>query len=297
MRLPGSAGSGHCLRRWQVALLGILLFGKASSAIAETPSLEDDRVFPPWDRGAISFGGYLIALNSSVSFGVNSLPGVSINAEDLLGLNSSLFVFGASGFYRFGETKHNQVSFSYSGYNRSSTTVLTEGIDVDGTTLVPGTEISSFLDFAIVQLSYSYAIVQDDRVRIALGLGVYIAPIKYGISIVQPSTTTSVARNQITVPLPAIGIGGEVRILPKLSLMGQLDAMYLQINGFQGSLLNTSLGLEYRPWRHFGIGLDFNAMAVRVQANSISTGYPGTDFVGKVQLNYGGLLMYGKFAF
>jgi hypothetical protein len=284
------------LRRWMLVLT-ISLSTIITAEASDPSTLEDDRVFPPWDRGAVSFGGYLIALNSSVSFGVNKVPGLTINAEDLLGLNSSLFVMGGSGYYRIGDSKRNQISFSYSGYNRSATTVLTEGIDIDGHPIAPGTEINSFLNFSIIQLSYSYAIVQDERVRIAVGLGAYIAPIKYGISVVQADTSTSVARNQLTVPLPAIGIGGEVRILPKLSLIGQLDAMYLQINGFQGSLLNSVLGLEYRPWRHFGLGLEFSAMAIRVQSSSISTGYPGTDFVGKVEMNYGGLLMYGKVAF
>jgi hypothetical protein len=285
------------IRRARATLLALVLSASALGANAAEDENEQGPVFPPWDRAAVSFGGYLAALNSSVSFGVNKLPGVSINAEDLLGLSSSLVVFGGNGFYRPGKSKRNQISFSYSSYNRSATTTLTEPIDVDGVEILPGTEVKSFLDFSLITLSYSYAIVQDDRVRIGIGLGAYVAPIKYGITTVIGGEENTVARNQITVPLPAIGLGGEVRILPKLSLLGSLDAMYLKINSFQGSLLNTSLGLEYRPWRRFGLGLTFNAMAIRIQASSSSSGYPGTDFVGKVELNYSGLLMYGKVAF
>src|SRR5215471_6375671 len=95
MHLTATAFCKLVLRRW-IPALSFSISSLLTCAAADLSTAGDDRVWPPWDRGAVTFGGYLIALNSSVSFGVNKVPGLSINAEDLLGLSSSLFVMGGS---------------------------------------------------------------------------------------------------------------------------------------------------------------------------------------------------------
>jgi hypothetical protein len=72
--------------------------------------------------------------------------------------------------------------------------------------------------------------------------------------------------------------------------------MYAQYDGFEGSLMENLLGLEYRPWDHLGFGVAYSGMAVRV-AGSADTSYPGADFVGRVDFQYSGLLLYGKMSF
>ena len=71
--------------------------------------------------------------------------------------------------------------------------------------------------------------------------------------------------------------------------------MYLKINPFEGSLNDVRVGLEYQIWRYFGLGLGFNTLNVDVSAKS-NADYIG-DFVGNVDVSYGGLMLYGKFSF
>ena len=73
--------------------------------------------------------------------------------------------------------------------------------------------------------------------------------------------------------------------------------MYLKISDFQGSLLDSNIALEYRPWKHVGFGLGYNAMAVHVEAQTSSSNYPGADFVGTVDVAFNGLMLYGKLSF
>jgi hypothetical protein len=284
--------------RRQVFAIAIAAAGAIFSLHAED-SKEDEvssKKFPPWDRAAISVGGDLVALNSSVTLGATKLPGVGVSGEDFLGLNSSLFVFAADGFYRFGESKRGQLSLSYQSYRRSASTSYGQDVTIGDITIPANAKLDSYLNFAIIRASYTYAILQDDRVRIGVGAGVYVAPISYGVTWSKGGTNETLAQDKLTLPLPALELNGEIKLLPKLYLMGDLDAMYLKIDSTEGLLISTDLGLEYRPWRHFGLGLAINALAINVKATG-STRYPGVDFSGKATLQYGGLFMYGKVAF
>ena len=163
-------------------------------------------------------------------------------------------------------------------------------------TIPANAKLDSYLNFALIRASYTYAILQDDRVRIGVGMGVYVAPISYGVKWSAGGTNQTLAQDKLTLPLPSLELDGEIKLLPKLGLLGGLDAMYLKIDGTEGLLISTAVGLEYRPWRHFGVGFAVNALAVNVQS-STSTKYPGVGFSGKATLQYGGLFMYGKLAF
>jgi hypothetical protein len=281
-------------RRWRhVTLLAFACVVPVFSPSAAP----DENAFPPWERGAVTLGGYVAALNSSVSFGINGLAGLSVTPEDVLGLDSSLLVLGASGYYRLGESKRHQLSLSYSSYNRSASTTLTKEISIGDNVLLPGTHLDTEFNFAIARLSYTYAIFQDDRVRIGLGLGVYVAPVNIKVNVSNADDEFAAGKLQATLPLPAFSLQGELRLTPRFSLVGDINAMYLRLDEYQGSLLNTSFGAEYRLWKHFGLGLAFNVMSVHVEAQSSSNSYPGADFIGKVDVEYGGLCLYGKLAF
>jgi hypothetical protein len=101
----------------------------------------------------------------------------------------------------------------------------------------------------------------------------------------------------ITLPLPAFAVRGEFQLFPKLFLNTSIDFMYLKISDFQGSLVDLNIALEYRPWKHFGLGLGYSALSVYVEAQGTSSNYPGADFVGSVDVRYAGLMFYGKYSF
>jgi hypothetical protein len=101
----------------------------------------------------------------------------------------------------------------------------------------------------------------------------------------------------VTLPLPSIALRGEFQLVPKLFLRGSIDAMYLEVSDFQGSLLDVNLGLEYRPWQHVGFGFGYNSLAVSVEAETGDSDYPGVDFVGSVDVRFNGLMLYGKLLF
>ena len=266
-----------------------MLVGQGLSASAtENPQ--------PWEKGAVAFGGAVTFFNSDLTFGVEGGGSSTLNAEDALGLDSRLTVFRAGAFYRPGESRRNQLDFSYAGYDRDGSATLTEDVVIDGVTYPVGAQVDTVFNFDIIRGNYSYAFWQSERMRIAVGLGIYVVPLEYSVDIETSGGNTKVEGANTILPLPTIALRGEFQLIPKLFLNAAADCMYLELDDFKGAVLDLNVGLEYRPWKHVGVGLAYNFMGVQVEGENESD-YPGVDFTGSVDVRFSGLLFYGKLSF
>lgn len=269
----------------------------AGTLLASSGAEDTEKRYLPWEKGSVKFGGFIAAFNSDLGFGINEAAGVTINAEELFDLDSSLTVFRAEAMYRPGKSRRHQLDFTYASYDRDGSATLTEEININGNTIPVGAEVDSVFNFDIIRGTYSYALLQDQRMRIAIGLGVYAIPVEYELEARSPSGRTKVEGADTTLPLPALALRGDFQLIPKLFLTTGIDVMYLNISDFKGSLLDVNVGLEYRPWKYFGFGIGYNGMSVDAEAESSDSNYPGADFVGSVDVRFSGLMLYGKFVF
>jgi hypothetical protein len=250
----------------------------------------------PWEKGSIGLGGFVAFFSSDLVFGIEGSGSQSINAEDRLGLDSNLTVFRAGAMYRPGKTRRNQFDFSYAGYHRDGDVTLSKEITIDGVTYPAGAEVHSVFNFDIIRANYSYAFLQNDRVRLALGLGVYVMPLRYKLEIETTSGRSVVEGADTTLPMPALSLRGEFRLIEKLYLNLGAEGMYLAISDYAGSMIDVNVGVEYQPWKHFGFGLGYNFLGMRVEGKG-SSDYPGVNFVGQVDVRFSGLFLYGKYSF
>jgi hypothetical protein len=257
----------------------------------------DEEQYIPWEKGSIALGGLVAVFDTTLTFGQNNAPGVSINAEDRLGLASTLAVFKAQATYRPGLSQRNQVDLAYSSYHRSGEATLSEDLTIDGITYPIGAHVETVFNFDLIRGGYSYALIQNDRLRLGLGFGIYIVPLKYGLEITTASGRSAVDGADVVLPLPALALRTEFQVLPRLYLNAGIDAMYLEISGFRGSLLDVNAGIEYRPWKHLGLGVGYTFTGMSVNAERSDSSYPGADFVGSVEVQFSGLSFYGKFSF
>jgi len=249
-----------------------------------------------WEKGSLKLGGFVSTFNSELTFGRSGGSSATFNAEDRLGLDSSLTVIRVEALYRPGSSLRHQIDFTYGGFHRNGHASISEEFTIDDTTYPVGAEINSLFNFDVIRATYSYALVQNERLRLALGLGAYLLPVEYALEI-QTAGNRAVAEGaDITLPLPSLGFRAEFQLISKLFLNLSVDGMYLEINEFTGGLLDGTLALEYRPWKHVGFGLGYSGMLVDIEADKDSD-YPGADFVGQVRVDYNGLLLYGKVMF
>jgi hypothetical protein len=274
----------------------------AADAPAQTPppaldASAEEKPEQPWEKGSIRVGGFIANFNSTLSFGLNTSGGANLDAEDLLGLDNSLVVIRADALYRPGKSRRNQIDIGYAGYHRTGDATLTREITINGNTYPVGAHVDTVFNFDLIRADYTYAFIQNERVRLALGVGLYAVPVKYSLDIQTESGRSAVEGADTAFPLPSLALRTEVQVLPCLFLNANIDGIYLEISDFKGMLVDLTAGVEYRPWKHVGMGVAYGFTAARVEGESGSSSYPGANFVGSVDIRFSGVLLYGKLSF
>ena len=258
---------------------------------------QDAAEVSPWEKGAIQIGGFVTTFESELTFGASGFGNAKIDGEDLLGLDTRLTLLRVDAMFRPGRSRRNQVDAGYAGYDRTGDTSLSQALTIGRATYPVGAEVETVFNFDLIRATYSYAFLQNNRARVALGLGAYGVPLRFNLTI-QTLRGSSVVKGADTIlPFPTLALRTEFRLLPKLFVKASVDGMYLAFSGFEGSLLDANVSLEYRLWKHFGFGLGYNLTDAHVHGKTTDSNYPGMDFVGSVDVRFSGLLFYGKVSF
>lgn len=247
----------------------------------------------PWKTFSANLGGFIAATDSNVRLGTSS-AGVDIDVEDTLGLEKGTTAFRVDAFWRFTENKHHRVDFTWFGIDRDASTTLGQDIKIGDTTVNAGSTVNSTFDFSIYKLGYGYSFFQDDRMDLAVSGGLYVAP--FSIDIKSTGAIKAAQSQDVTAPLPVIGLRADFAITPKWFLKTNFDAFYLEIDSYSGYITDVRIAVEYNAFKNIGFGLGFDALNVGVESNE-STSIPGVDFNGSIDFRYAGILAYGKVYF
>jgi len=272
----------------KIILIPVILAILSHSVSAEQKNEADQ----PWERFVFNFGGFLTSLSSSVRVG--TFVGLDVDVEKALGLDDSLRVFRADALYRFGKTRRHRLDFSWAAYHRSGATTIQQEIPIEPNPIPPGTGIETKFDYDIIQLKYSYSFFQDDRMNLGLGFGLYGMPIEFKIR--NASTGEGFLEEDFIAPLPVFVLRGDFLIIPKLYFKLNVDLFYIEIDKFTGDITDARFALEYNIWKHLGIGVAYDTFDASIKAEE-GTDWPGIDFIGRIEFEYSGLLLYAKLYF
>jgi hypothetical protein len=245
----------------------------------------------PWEKASISLGGMITSMDGSARIGAPG-AGLEIDLENVLGLETSQSAFRVDALYRFGRSRRHRIDFTWFDLDRDATRTLETEIELDGTTYPIGTTVHSEFDLAFYNVRYSYAFILDDRVDFAGSIGVHVTDIGLSVS----SATQGTTAEDVTAPLPLIGLRLDVLLARNWYMRSSVEALYLAFSGYKGAIVDTTLALEYRPWKRFALGAGVNSLRVLLEAEEDSN-VPGMDFDAKFDFRYTGLLLYGKVLF
>lgn len=257
------------------------------------PSLQaQDSIDYKWERFSFSFGGFLTSISTDISIsGQGTGLGLNINLEEALDLKTSSVVIRSEVEYNFGSRRRSHVRLGYFGLFRNSQKILEADLEIGNSVIPLGTEVNTKYNMQIIRALYDYAIYKDERVMLALSAGLYILPVDFSLS-------TSFFINEaerFIAPTPVVGFRSTFNITPKLLIKQNIDFLYLKLAEYEGSISDLNIYLEYNPFKHFGLGLGYNAFRFNLTAYAdygiIS------DFKGTVITSFNGLLFYGKFYF
>ena len=238
------------------------------------------------ERGGVLIGAFITdrATSARLDSGAGG-SGSNIDFEDDLGLESSTSVarFGA---YFWLKPRH-RFDFSIFDLSRDATRQIDETIEFGDETYVINTVVTTNNDVTITKLDYTF--VPLNRMRGYLGItgGLYVSANEITLS--EP-TLGAFESEDITAPLPVIGLRGEYKINERFMLRGAMQWFGIDTGDVDGRLVDTYVGVDYSFGRHVAVGLAYNDVSLNV---STSEGARN----GMLDWGYDGILLYTKVTF
>ena len=250
----------------------------------------------PWSKYGFQIGGLLSSNDSNVRFGAGA--GVEVNFEDALGLDVTTSSFRFDSYWRYTENLRHKLDFSWYTIRRSGEKTVENEFTIENPTdpegppifIKAGAKAHSFMDIDIYKVDYCYSFFQDDRIDLALKLGLFIMPISSGFT--ATGLVNERADAKFTAPLPAAGFQFDIAITPKWFFRTGTQIFYLKYNDFKGTLYQGITAFEYNAWKNVGIGV--GAEMFRLSLEAKGKDYPGVDLRGAVKMNYLSAMLYVK---
>ena len=255
--------------RWSFArfcglpLLAVLALG----VLCERPSVvcaEEATPSEPTDKLMIRGGwAYVFGATANVSVGGPVLGvGANVDLTNTLGVDNSTDAFRLDGLYRFND--RHAVGLSWYRVGLSGDKTLNQDILINDQTVNAGTSTQTGLNFRIYRLLYNYSFYHNDKVELGVSPGLYMMRTTFnfaaqGIINNVPGTST-VVNEQLTIPLPSIGLVANYNITPKLQFQSRYDFFYLTVGDYTGTMFELYAGLEYRLFKHFAMGAAYDRL-------------------------------------
>ena len=260
----------------------IAVFCLSSSAMAQDEN--EWRSWPLADHFTITLDGFFPNLDTRVRVDASDAsPGTTIDFEQNLGM-SDTETLPAIGFsWRF--AKKHQLHLKVFELNRSGSAITPTDISFGDETFTINLPISSFLDMSVISLSYGYSLVFDQNKELAVGVGLSVQDISFGL-IGDAGQGIIEAVSGITVPIPTFDIKGRYAFTDKwIGKLGigvlSLDLAISNEEELSGEVFYGSVSIQHNTFEHVYFELGYSIFDVRFNwkenglINSIGYEYKG----------------------
>jgi hypothetical protein len=234
-----------------------------------TPSEQTDKLMI---RGGWA---YVWGATANVSVGGPVLGvGANVDLTSTLGVNSSTDAFRLDGLYRFND--RHAIGASWYRVGLSGDKSLNQDILIRDQTVKAGAGTQTSLSFNTYRLLYNYSFYRNDKVELAVSPGLYMMKTNFNFAAQGQISTgggapvagsSAVINEQLTLPLPSIGLVANYNITPKLQFQSRYDVFYLTVGDYTGSMFEFYAGLEYRVFKHFAMGAAFDRLTAGLKGN------------------------------
>lgn len=232
----------------------ITAFIACTGLLGSGPSMaQDDGKFK------LTVGGYSVFdYESAMSLTATNVGvGVSISPRDTLGLDGEETVFRLGGRYRF--NSNHALTFSWYKISADSNKTLLddiEWVDEDGNTIVipTGTSVGASLEYDIYKIGYLWSFYRSDKVELAAGAGLHLADVGVGLTIESGVIDAKLRTAKSSLPMPVVSFMIDYKVTPRLGWFLKTQLFALELGEWRGLYSDIQLGMEYRPFEHFGFG-------------------------------------------
>jgi hypothetical protein len=234
------------------------------------------------ERAGVLFGAFISEPITSIRLDSDSGSGTDVDLEDDFGLDSSTSVLRVAGYWWLSE--RNRLDFSLFDFSREGSRQISETIEFGDETFEIDTVVAAKADYSIWKAAYTFAPLVKERGYLGVTGGLYASQTK--ISLSEP-TLGRAESEDLTAPLPVIGVRGEYEIGERVTLRGAFEWFGIDTGDVEGNLRDSYIAVDYGFGRRFAVGLAFNDVRMDIRADEGDSG-----FRGALDWGYDGWLLY-----
>jgi hypothetical protein len=172
--------------------------------------------------------------------------------------------------------------------SRTAAAPLDEAIDFGDETFEIGTVVNTDADLSIIKADYTFAAVARNRGFLGVTAGLYIAETAMALS---EATLGRAESEDITAPLPVVGLRGDVALGDRITLRGAMQWFAFESDNVDGRLTDFYFGADYGFGERMAVGLAYNRMSMNIGVEKEE------GFRGRLDWGYDGVLLYFKYDF
>jgi len=192
-----------------------------------------------------------------------------IDFEETLGSDIDEEIGAIQFTWRFGEKW--SLSAQYMSFEDRTSAVLTEDVEWGDITFGAGTGVGAGLDTTITRLFFGRQFRHDDRQEFGIGVGAHLLDMSAFIEgdavingVPDGFRTEVVETNGL---LPNLGAWYIYSFSPRWAFKTRLDWLGADIGKYSGQIINAALGINFRVFKHVGIGLNYNWLELDVEVD------------------------------
>jgi hypothetical protein len=184
--------------------------------------------------------------------------GATVDFEQSLDLERSKTVPTFFGRWRIGERWRIDAEFFQ--LNRTGERSLDREITWGDQSFPVNARVETVFNFYDLRVSGGYSFFRTTDKELGVGLGLHMA--SYDVSLTSNSTGTD--GEDVLAPLPVISLYGQFALTDRWAVGARVDRFSLSYDKYDGSLTSLAFDLTYQPFRHFGIGVGYRGLFIKM---------------------------------
>src|SRR6202166_2400921 len=226
-------------------------------ALSATLAHADDYLSPTNERVRLSLGFMHLSSTTNVRLdSTGGLPGTLINAESVLGLDSSDFEPKFQAMVRTGE--RHRLRFDYFTLDRTGNATLTAPIVFRDVVLQTGDPVNSNLSMRTLGITYEYSFLHREKFELAATLGINDTDISARARVATQTRHVDQQEDQAG-PFPTLGLDSTYVLSKRFYLDARAQYFRAAVNHLTGSLGYYEFAALYRLRANVSFALGYTA--------------------------------------
>jgi len=269
-------------------IMCILISVTLALVFSGTVLAEDYEYHPAFsDNFSVSLG----AFRSDNAFNISADGTISDEIEESIDFGSSVGVDESSTFlnaqlrWKFGSNRKWSLWGQYFSNDASGDAILKEDVEWQDVIFREGTFVGAGVELAVTRVFIGRSFIKNQQHDFGVGIGLHNLDlnvfIEGDISINDETTEFFRGDASKSQPLPNVGFWYNYSPAQKWLVHGRLDWISANIGDYDGTLWNTSLGVNYQAFRHIGFDLSYQYFNLNLSVDK-------SDWRGGVDMRYSG---------